>query len=100
MRWQDKSVQFEGGKILASKSEPQIANATQPARLCRFEFAADGAIRHLKCEKERANPPLSAFENPRERKSDTTRRESDIKHPARPDCATPTSYQTFCRADS
>ena len=30
MRWQDKSVQFESGKLLASKSEPQIANATQP----------------------------------------------------------------------
>ena len=30
MRWQDKSVQFESGPLLAGISKLQIANATQP----------------------------------------------------------------------
>jgi len=42
MRWQDKSVQFESGPFLASKSEPQIANATQPAGVWRAAGAGIG----------------------------------------------------------
>ena len=41
MRWQDKSVQFESGPFLASKSEPQIANATQPAGMMRGSDVAE-----------------------------------------------------------
>ena len=52
MRWQDKSVQFESGPFLASKSEPQIANATQPSTFGIFDAFPDEAGRqaHLSGE--------------------------------------------------